>query len=130
MVAEGNDDEIEDVAIPTIPDAVRPMVSQGFSNLGFIPTVNLLASTTANAQEQVDDFPTSTTASAQEQDDNLHNAADQSSISTNCDIPAINAGMQVFVDARAERAQQLNWSSCIWLIRVKVLKLLFQSLIW
>ena len=63
MVAEGNDDEIEDVVIPTIPDAVGPMVSQGLSNLGFIPTVNLLASTTANAQEQVVDLPISTTAS-------------------------------------------------------------------
>ena len=96
MVAEGNDDEIEDVVIPTIPDAVGPMVSQGLSNLGLIPTVN---STTANAQEQVVDFPTSTTASAQEKDDNLHNAADQSSTFTNFDIPAINAGMQDFVDA-------------------------------
>ena len=36
MVAEGNDDEIEDVVIPTIPDAVGPMVSQGLSNLGLI----------------------------------------------------------------------------------------------
>ena len=107
MVAEGNDDEIEDVVIPTIPDAVGPMVSQGLSNLSLIPPVNLSSSTTANAQEQVVDFPTSTTASAQEQDDHLHNAADHSSIIMNCDIPAINADMQVFVDARFERARQL-----------------------
>ena len=107
MVAEDNDDEIEDVVIPTIPDAVGPMVSQGLSNLGLIPTVNLLASTTANAQEQLVDLPTSTTASAQGQGDNLQNAADQSSIFTNCDVPAINADMQVFVDARVERARQL-----------------------
>ena len=64
MVAEGNDDEIEDVVIPTIPDAVGPMVSQGLSNLGLIPPVTLISSTTASAREQVDDFPTSTTASA------------------------------------------------------------------
>ena len=102
MVAEGNDDEIEDVVIPTIPDAVEPMVSQGLSNLGLIPPVNPSSSTTANAQELVVDIPTSTTASAQEQDDHLHNDADQSSIFTNCDIPAINADMQVFVDARVE----------------------------
>ena len=107
MVAEDNDDEIEDVVIPTIPDAVGPMVSQGLSNLGLIPIVSLLVSTTANAQEQVVDLPTSTTASAQGQDDNLQNAADQSSIFTNFDIPAIKAGMQDFVDARVERARQL-----------------------
>ena len=82
MVAEGNDDEIQDVVIPAIPDAIGPMVSQGLSNLGLIPTVNLLASTTANAQELVVDLPTSTTASAQGQDDNVQNAADQSSIFT------------------------------------------------
>ena len=104
---EGNDDEIEDVVIPTIPDAVGPMVSQGISNLGLIPLVNLSSSTTANAREQVVDFPTSTTASTQEQDDHLHNAADQSSIFTNFDYQAINADMQVFVDARVERARQL-----------------------
>ena len=71
MVAEDSNDEIEDVVIPTIPDAVGPMVSQGLSNLGLIPPLNLLSSTTANAREQVDDFPTSTTASAQEQDDHI-----------------------------------------------------------
>ena len=58
MVAEGNDDEIEDVVIPTIPDAVGPMVSQGLSNLGLLPPVTLTSPTTANAREQVDDFPT------------------------------------------------------------------------
>ena len=82
MVAEDNDDETEDVVIPTIPDAVGPMVSQGLSNLGLIPAVNLLASTTANAQEQVVDFPTSTTASAQEQDDNCHVIATDHMISS------------------------------------------------
>ena len=71
MVAEGNDDAIEDVVIPTIPDAVGPMVSQGLSNLGLIPPVTVISPTTANAREQVDDFPTSTTASAQERDDQL-----------------------------------------------------------
>ena len=55
--------------IPTIPDAVGPMVSQGLSNLGLIPPENLSSSTIANAREHVVDFPTSTTASAQEQDD-------------------------------------------------------------
>ena len=107
MVAEGNDDEIEDVVIPTIPDAVGPMVSQGLSNLGLIPPVALISSTTTNAREQVDDFPPSTTASAQEQDDQLQNVVDHSSIFTNCDIQAINADMQVFVDVRVERARQL-----------------------
>ena len=107
MVAEGNDEEIEDVVIPMIPDAVGPMVSQGLSNLGLIPPVTLISSTTANAREQVDDFPTSTTASAQEQDDQLQNVVDHSSIFTNFDIQALNADMQVFVDARVERARQL-----------------------
>ena len=46
------------------------------------------------------------TASAQEQDDQLQYVADQSSTVTNCDIPAINADMQVFVDERVERARQ------------------------
>ena len=46
MVAEGNDDEIVDVVIPTIPDAVGPMVSQGLSNLGLIPPVTLISPTT------------------------------------------------------------------------------------
>ena len=87
MVAEGNDDEIEDVVISTIPDAVGAMVSEGLSNRGLIPPMNMSSSTTANAREQVVDFPTSTTASAQGQDDNLQKAADQSSIFTNFDIP-------------------------------------------
>ena len=107
MVAEGNDDEIEDVVIPTIPDAVGPMVSQGLSNLGLIPPVTLTSPTTANAREQVDDFPTSTTASAQERDDQLQYVADQTSIVTNFDIQAINADMQSFIDERVERARQL-----------------------
>ena len=107
MVAEGNDDEIEDVVIPTIPDAVGPMVSQGLSNLGLIPPVTLISPTTANAREQVDDFPTSTTASAQERDDQLQYVADQSSTVTNFDIQAMNADMQSFVDERVERARQL-----------------------
>ena len=86
MVAEGNDDEIEDVVIPMIPDAVGPMMSQGLSNIGLIPPVTLISPTTANAREQVDDFPTSTTASAQERDAQLQYVADQSSTVTNFDI--------------------------------------------
>ena len=50
----------------------------------------------------------STTCScALAEDDNVQNAADQSSIFTNFDIPAIKAGMQDFVDARVDRARQL-----------------------
>ena len=107
MVAEDSNDVIEDVVIPTIPDAVGPLVSQGLSNVGLIPPVALISSTTDTAREQVDDFPTSTTASAREQDDQLQHVADHSSISTNCDLLAINADMQVFVEARVERARQL-----------------------
>ena len=107
MVAEDSNDEIEDVVIPTIPDAVGPTVSQGLSYLGLIPPVTLISSTTANAREQFDDFPTSTTASAQERDDQLQYVADQSSTVTNSDIQAMNTDMQIFVDERVERARQL-----------------------
>ena len=107
MVAEDSNDEIEDVVIPTIPDAVGPMVSQGLSNLGLIPPVTLISPTTANAREQGDYFLTSTTASAQERDDQLQYVADQSSTVTNFDIQALNADMQLFVDETVERARQL-----------------------
>ena len=102
-----------------IPDAVGPMVSQGLSNLGLIPPVARISSTTTNAREQVDDFPTSTTASAQEQDDQLQNVADQTSTVTNFDIQAMNADMQTFVDKRVERALQLAQLEFMYMSKVQ-----------